>query len=132
VIVSFATYKSLGLAGLIIGTLVANIVMTALQLRRLRIGFNGRLELDQTAMITVRILIASAIATVVGWLIYTGVHALLGGSIIGLLIELALALGIAGVLYTRLVLAMRIPEAQQVRALIVGRFRRGRPVASTR
>jgi putative peptidoglycan lipid II flippase len=133
VIVSFATYKSLGLAGLIIGTLAANIVMTGLQLRRLRIGFNGRLELDQTAMITVRILIASAIATVVAWLIYTGVHALLGGSIIGLLIELGLALGIAGVLYMRLVLAMRIPEAQQVRSLIVGRLRRSRePVASTR
>ena len=125
VIVSFATYRSLGLAGLIIGTLVANIVMTGLQLRRLRIGFNGRLELDQTAMITARILIATAIATVVGWLIYTGLHAVLGSSVIGLLIELGLGLGIAGALYMRLVLALRIPEAQQVQSLIAGRLRRG-------
>jgi putative peptidoglycan lipid II flippase len=124
VIVSFATYKSLGLAGLIIGTLAANIVMTWLQMRRLRIGFNGRLELDVTAMITARILIATAIVTVVGWAIYKGTHAVLGDSVIALLIELALGLGIAGALYMRIVLAMRVPEAQQVQRLIAGRLGR--------
>jgi putative peptidoglycan lipid II flippase len=67
-IVSFALYKPLGLAGLIIGTLSANIVMTVLQLRRLQIGFNGHLDLAQTMMVTVRILVATAIATVIGWL----------------------------------------------------------------
>ena len=50
---SFALYKPLGIAGLVIGTVVANIVMTCLQLARLRRGFNGRLELGQTMMITV-------------------------------------------------------------------------------
>ena len=44
IIVSVALYKPLGIAGLVIGTVVANAVMTALQLHRLRIGFNGRLE----------------------------------------------------------------------------------------
>ena len=60
---SFALYKPLGIAGLVIGTVVANIVMTYLQLARLRRGFNGRLELGQTTMITVRILVATAIMT---------------------------------------------------------------------
>ncbi len=49
IIVSVALYKPLGIAGLVIGTAAANIVMAFLQFRRLRIGFNGRLELHQTA-----------------------------------------------------------------------------------
>src|SRR6202035_6178432 len=44
VIVSVALYKPLGIQGLVIGTVSANLVMTWLQLRRLRTGFNGRLE----------------------------------------------------------------------------------------
>ena len=42
VIVSVVLYKPLGIAGLVIGTAVANAVMTWLQLHRLRVGFNGR------------------------------------------------------------------------------------------
>src|ERR1035438_8933812 len=38
IIVSVGLYKPLGIAGLIIGTVVANAVMTALQLQRLRVG----------------------------------------------------------------------------------------------
>ena len=53
IIVSIALYKPLGIAGLIIGTIVANVVMTALQFHRLRVGLNGRLEGAQTTMITV-------------------------------------------------------------------------------
>ena len=41
IIVSVALYKPLGISGLVIGTAAANAVMTALQWRRLRIGFNG-------------------------------------------------------------------------------------------
>ena len=120
-IVSFATYKALGIAGLIIGTLAANIVMTWLQLRRLRIGFNGNLELEQTAMITARILLATGVATVIGWLVWKGLDAAIGGSLVGDLVGLLAALGIAGGVYGRLVLAMRIPEAHQVQRLILGR-----------
>jgi putative peptidoglycan lipid II flippase len=125
VIVSFALYRRLGIAGLIIGTLAANIVMTYLQIRRLRTGFNGRLELDTTAMITVRILFATAIATVIGWLVWRGCDALLGRSLIAELIELGLGLGLGGLVYARLVLALRVPEAHQVRRLVVSRLRGG-------
>ena len=59
IIVSVALYKPLGIAGLVIGTAAANIVMAYLQFRRLRIGFNGRLELHQTLMISARIMVVS-------------------------------------------------------------------------
>ena len=122
-IVSLALYKPLGIAGLVIGTVVANVVMTYLQLARLRRGFNGRLELGQTMMITVRILIATAITTVAAWLIWKGLDALLGRALIAELVELGVAGAVAIVLYARLVLVMRIPEAHQVQDLILGRLR---------
>src|SRR6185437_1937386 len=64
-IVSIALYKPLGIAGLVIGTASANVVMTVLQLHRLRIGLNGYLEGGQTLMITARIVVATVIIAAV-------------------------------------------------------------------
>ena len=60
-IVSVALYKPFGVAGLVIGTAAANVVMTYLQLQRLHVGFNRRLELGHTLMITIRILVAAVL-----------------------------------------------------------------------
>jgi putative peptidoglycan lipid II flippase len=122
-IVSIALYKPLGITGLVLGTVAANVVMTWLQLARLRRGFNGRLELGQTTMITARILIATALVTAISWLLWKGLDAALGGSFIAGIIELLIAGGIPTVIYAKLVLAMRIPEATQVQQLILGRLR---------
>ncbi len=124
IIVSVGLYKPLGIAGLIIGTVVANAVMTALQLHRLRIGFNGRLEGRQTTMITARIAVASALLAGVSWLVWSLLHRLFGDSFIAQLVSVGGA-GLAGVLvYVRAVFAMRIPEAHQVRQLIMAQFGR--------
>jgi putative peptidoglycan lipid II flippase len=125
VIVSVALYKPLGIAGLVIGTAAANAVMTALQYRRLRAGFNGRLEGEQTVMITTRVLVASALLAGISYLVWTGLNALLGTSLVAQIISVGVALLAGGALYARLVLAMRIPEAQQIEALVMGRLRRG-------
>jgi putative peptidoglycan lipid II flippase len=126
VIVSVALYKPLGIAGLVIGTVAANVVMAGLQLRRLRTGFNGRLEGAQTIMITVRVLVASAIMAAVAYFLWKGLDSLLGDSLIAQILSLGIALSVAGALYIRLVLLMRIPEARQIEALVLGRFRAGR------
>jgi putative peptidoglycan lipid II flippase len=123
VIVSLALYKSLGIAGLIIGTLVANVVMTGLQYRRLRIGFNGRLEGPQTVMITTRILIASAIMTGVGYLLWTGLNRVLGTSLPAQVVAVGVAIAAAAALYGWLTLRMRIPEARQIETLLLSRVR---------
>jgi putative peptidoglycan lipid II flippase len=117
IIVSIALYKPLGIAGLVIGTAVANIVMTALQWRRLRIGFNGRLEGPQTVMI----LVASALMAGVAYGIWKLLESLLGLSLAAQLISVGLAIGVAVALYAKLVLLMRIPEARQIKALITER-----------
>jgi len=81
IVVSIGLYKPLGIAGLIIGTVAANAVMTALQLHRLRIGFNGRLDGAQTTMVTARILLASALLAAVSYGVWAVLHAALGVSL---------------------------------------------------
>jgi putative peptidoglycan lipid II flippase len=124
IVVSVALYKPLGIAGLVIGTVAANAVMTALQLHRLRIGFNGRLEGAQTTKITARIAVASALLAGVSWVVWYALNALLGQSLPAQIVSVGAA-GAAGVwIYTRSVLAMHIPEAHQVNSLIRARLGR--------
>jgi putative peptidoglycan lipid II flippase len=118
IVVSIGLYKPLGIAGLIIGTVVANAVMTALQIHRLRIGLNGRLEGAQTTMITARIALASALLGVVSWVVWRALDSLLGASLPAQIVSMGGA-ATAGVLaYMRAVFAMRVPEAHQVQRLI--------------
>ena len=122
VIVSIALYKPLGIAGIVIGTVAANVVMTGLLLRRLRAGFNGRLEGGQTTMITVRILAATAVTAALGYFVHKGLENLLGLSLIAQILSVGIALALAGVLYAWLVLRMRVPEARQIEQLVRSRF----------
>jgi putative peptidoglycan lipid II flippase len=119
IIVSVGLYKPLGIAGLIIGTVIANALMTWLLLSRLRDGFNGRLEGAQTTMITARIAVASILLAAVSWPVWWVLNRLLGGSLPAQIVSVGGA-GVAGVLvYIRAVFAMRIPEAHQVHRLIM-------------
>jgi putative peptidoglycan lipid II flippase len=124
IIVSVALYKPLGIAGLVIGTVVANAVMTALQLHRLRIGFNGRLEGSQTRMITARVAVASVLLGGVSWVVWYALHALLGQSLLAQIISMGAAGGAGVWIYTRAVLVMHIPEAHQVNRMIRARLGR--------
>ena len=124
IIVSIGLYKPFGIAGLIIGTVVANAVMTFLQIQRLRVGFNGRLEGAQTTMITARITVASALLAGVSWVVWRLLDDLLGTSLIAQIVSVGGA-GLAGLfVYVRAVLVMRVPEAHQVHRLIVNQLGR--------
>jgi putative peptidoglycan lipid II flippase len=122
VIVSVALYKPLGIAGLVIGTAAANAVMTWLQAQRLRAGFNGKLEGAQTLMITVRITVASAVLAAVSWLLWKGLDSLLGRSLPAQLVSVGVPIVLGLALYARMVLAMRVPEARQIEALVRSRL----------
>ncbi len=124
VVVSIALYQPLGIAGLLIGTVIANVLMLGFLFQRLRRGFNGRLDGAQTTMITARILLASALLGAVSWGAWNLLNALFGGSLAAQIVSVGGA-GLAGVyVYARAVFAMRVPEAHQVRSLIVARLRR--------
>jgi putative peptidoglycan lipid II flippase len=125
IVVSIALYKPLGIAGLVIGTLAANVVMTALQIQRLRIGFNGRLEGAETTMITARILVASTLMAGVSYAVWYVLDALLGVSLPAQIVSVGGAAAAGLWVYSRAVLAMHVPEAHQVRGLITSRLGRG-------
>ena len=93
--------------------------MTALQLHRLRIGFNGRLEGAQTTMITARIArrVSAARGRLLGGLEGAG-GAGSGRRCWRSSISVGGAALAGGLVYMRAVLAMRIPEAHQVNRLI--------------
>ena len=113
-----------GIAGLIIGTVTANALMTMLLLQRLRGGFNGRLEGAQTTMITARIAVASLLLAGVSWVVWRLLDDVLGTSLAAQIISVGGA-GAAGLfVYARAVLAMRVPEAHQVHRLIASQFGR--------
>jgi len=125
IVVSIGLYRPLGIAGLIIGTVIANALMTALQVHRLRIGFDGRMEGAQTTMITARILLASALLGVVSWAVWYGLDAVLGhSSLIAQVVSVGAAAAAGLLVYVRAVLAMRVPEAHQVHRLILAQFGR--------
>ncbi len=123
IIVSVGLYRPLGIAGLVIGTAVANIVMTALQVRRLRAGFNGHLEGGLTTMITVRVFVASVILAAVSWGLWKGLENVLGTSLPAQIVSVGGAIAVGLFIYARLVLAMRIPEARQIEVLLMSRLR---------
>jgi putative peptidoglycan lipid II flippase len=125
IVVSIGLYKPLGIAGLIIGTVAANAVMTALLLKRLRAGFNGRLEGAQTLMITARITAASTLLAGVSWGVWKLLETALGISLPAQVISIGGAAAAGLFVYARAVLAMRIPEAHQVSRLV--RAQLGRP-----
>jgi putative peptidoglycan lipid II flippase len=124
IVVSIGLYKPLGIAGLVIGTAVANVVMTALLLRRLRLGFNGRLEARQTTMITARIAVASALLAGASWVVWRLLDEMLGRTLPAQIASVGGGALVGGVIYMRAVLAMKIPEARQVRRLVLGRLGR--------
>ncbi|HEV3128834.1 MAG TPA: murein biosynthesis integral membrane protein MurJ [Solirubrobacteraceae bacterium] len=124
IIVSVALYKPLGIAGLVIGTAAANLVMTGLQLHRLRVGFNGRLEGGQTLMITSRILVATVIMAAVARGVWAAVDGVFGHSFVVELFAVGMAIVVSGALYAKIILAMRVPEARQIQSLVTQRLNR--------
>ncbi len=124
IVVSVGLYKPLGIAGLVIGTVLANAVMTALQLQRLRTGFNGRLEGGQTTMITARIAVASALLAGASWVVWYLLDRLIGRSLPAQIVSVGGAGAVGVWLYVRAVLLMRVPEAHQVSRLIRARLGR--------
>jgi putative peptidoglycan lipid II flippase len=119
IVVSIGLYQPLGIAGLIIGTVAANVVMTALQIRHLRIGFNGRLDGGQTLMITARIAAASALLAAVSWVVWRLLYGLLGLSTAAQIVSVGAAAAAGLFVYARAVIAMHVPEAHQVHRLIL-------------
>jgi putative peptidoglycan lipid II flippase len=123
-ILSLALYKPFGIAGLVIGTAVANAGMTLGLTWKLRQLLGGRLEGHQTTMITARIAVASILLAISSWVVWYALDAALGRSLLAQIVTMTAAAGVGFWIYTRAVLRMRVPEAYQVRRLVNARLGR--------
>jgi putative peptidoglycan lipid II flippase len=121
-IVSLALYGPFGIAGIVIGTAVASAVMTMLQAQGLRVLLRG-FEVGRTLRTALAILLASVPLGLVSYAVWYGLDQVLGRSLLAQVISVsgALAVGIAA--YIGAVLALRVPEAHQIAALVRSRTR---------
>jgi putative peptidoglycan lipid II flippase len=122
-VVSAALYGPFGIPGIVIGTAVASATMTLGQAYFLRRRLGG-IELGTTLRAVARMLAAAAALGVTAYLVWYGLDQALGRSRLAQLISVGGGLLAGTVVYTTLVLAMRVPEARQIVQLITGRLRR--------
>ena len=125
-VISLALYKPLGIAGPVIGTVVASAGMTAAQLAYMRRELQGSIEGRATALAAAKVLAASALLGAVTFGAWSGLDSALGdASTLAQAGAVLPALMAGGLAYVVAVSAMRVPEAEQIRTLIAGRLRRG-------
>jgi putative peptidoglycan lipid II flippase len=115
-----------GIGGIVVATAVSSAAMTAGQAFFLRRELGGQLEGGETLRAVGRILVASVALSVVAYGLWRGLDALLGRSLPAQIVSVGggLAAGIA--VYCAVVIALRVPEAQQIRELLGARLPRRR------
>jgi putative peptidoglycan lipid II flippase len=121
--VSAALYGPLGIAGVVLGTVASTAAMTAGQAIYLRNRIGG-LQLLTTARATAKIVAAATVLGAVAYGAWYALDELLGDSFAAQLVAVGTALTLGTIVYAALVLALRIPEAQQIRELFTRRLRR--------
>jgi putative peptidoglycan lipid II flippase len=124
VVVSLLTYRPLGIAGVVLGTVSGSVAMTAGQAWLLSRELEG-LEAARTSRAVVQILIASAALGGAAYAAWFMLDDVLGRSFVAQAVSVGAALGIGTALYAGLVLVARIPEAEQILRLFSARLRRG-------
>ena len=119
--VSVALYAPLGIAGLVIGTVVGNAAMAGAQAWRLRSelgGIGGR----RTAIAAGRMIFAAGLLAGAAYATWWLLDDLLGRGLAAQCISVGVALAAGGLVYTGSVLLMRVPEAGQILDLLAGRL----------
>ena len=98
--------------------------MTMAQAYFLRRQLHG-FEIGRTLKAVAAILIASALLGVVSYEVWNVLDQALGRSLLAQFVSVTAAMVLGAAVYAAAVLALRIPEAQQIIALIRGRMGRG-------
>jgi putative peptidoglycan lipid II flippase len=124
VVVALALVGPFGTGGIVFATAVASAAMTAGQAYFLRRELGGRLEGGETARAVARILLASAALGIVAYLAWRGLDELLGRSLPAQIVSVGVGLAAGIAVYGAAVLALRIPEAVQIRDMVAARMRR--------
>ncbi len=125
VVISLALYKPLGIAGPVIGTVVASAGMTFAQFAYLRRELHGSIEGRATAITAVKVLFGSALLGLTAYGVWRAIEDAVGdGDALARAAAVIPALVVGGAVYALAVHALRVPEADQIRRLVTRRLRR--------
>jgi putative peptidoglycan lipid II flippase len=111
-----------GIGGIVAGTAIADVAMAAAQFYVLRGQLQGRLNLRETSEIVFGMLIAAAWFGIAAWVSWEVLDWAFGTSLLGQLISVGGGLAIGTAAYISVVLAMRLPEAEELRAMVQRRL----------
>jgi putative peptidoglycan lipid II flippase len=112
-----------GIGGVVAGTAIADLALAIAQYYYLKRDLDGQLELGDTIEATVGMLIAAAWFGITAWVSWEALDWVFGRSLVGQIISVGGALAVGATVYTYIVLAMRLPEAEQLRRLVMSRLR---------
>jgi putative peptidoglycan lipid II flippase len=113
----------LGIGGVVAGTAIADLALAGAQYVYLKRELDGQLELRDTVQATIGMLIAAVWFGIVAWVVWLGLDWTLGRSLVAQIISVGGGLAAGTGAYIRIVLAMRLPEAEQLRRLVMSRLR---------
>jgi putative peptidoglycan lipid II flippase len=115
-----ALYEPFEIAGIVLGTVAGTVVMCVAQgwiLRRELGGIEGARLLSAT----LRMLAGAAVLGALAYLTWTGLDDLLGRSLAGQAVAVIAAIAVGATAYGAAVWALSVPEARQIRRLLVSR-----------
>ncbi len=115
--VALALYKPFGVAGIVVATAAATAVSVAAQMFVIREPLHG-LELRSLGIASLKITAASVALGGVSWLVWELLDEALGRGTLAQICSLGVALTAGAVVYLVAVLAMRVPEARQLLAVV--------------
>src|SRR5215475_7960558 len=117
IIFSFAFYSPFGVGGVVAATVIATISSVVAELVILRRQLHG-LELPRLIDTALRVTVAAALLAGVSYVVWYGLDSALGRSVIAHILSLGGGLAAGFVVYFGAVLALRVPEANQIVRLL--------------
>jgi putative peptidoglycan lipid II flippase len=117
IIFSFAFYSPFGVGGVVAATVIATISSVVAEAVILRRQLHG-LELPRLFETVARVIVAAALLAGVSYLVWYGLDQALGRDLIAQIISLGAALAAGFAVYFAAVIALRVPEADQIRRLL--------------
>jgi putative peptidoglycan lipid II flippase len=122
-VISLALYKPLGIAGVVLGTVISNALLTVLETRYLA-PLLGGLELRETLLACFGMLVGAGMLAEVSYGVWWVLDNVFGTGFVGQVISVGGGLAAGGAVYMLWVLWLPIPEARQVTDLFARRLRR--------
>jgi putative peptidoglycan lipid II flippase len=121
-VVASVALLPLGIGGIVAGTAIADLAMAVAQYVYLRRELGGRLELRETLHAIGMMVVAAAWFGISAYVVWTALDWGLGRSLVAQMISVGGGLAAGTAAFAYIVLTLRLPEAEQLRALVLRRL----------